>query len=227
MRPTQDDCQSISVSRLRALGAVTGDMASVRVTIGEVSREVSLWHMRFPNGGGWSFFLCPSCGRRARVLKLFEKIACWGCTRLEGKPLPYRVQLGDKSQRIERLRQKLNGGAARLRPRPGRTLDRRRWLERALRLALIAERKEKLKGWPPPKKTRRSLRRSKAKGCSIEATELALDQPSHGRGDIGSVEPVGYVSRVRSKCKDEVCRRQSQFPQGTVFGQIAGIKSRS
>ena len=140
MRFTQDDCPSVSVSRLRALGAVTEDMASVRVTIGEVSREVRLSHMRFPNGGGWSFFLCPSCGRRARVLKLFERIACWRCTRLEGRPLPYRVQLGDRSGRIKRLRQRLNGGPARARPRPGRRLDRRRRLEQALRRALIVER---------------------------------------------------------------------------------------
>jgi hypothetical protein len=140
MRLTQDQCPSITVSRLRALGAVTEDMASVRVAIGEVSREVRLSHMRFPNGGGWSFFLCPSCGRRARVLKLFERIACWRCTRFEGKPLPYRVQLGDRSQRIERLQQRLDGGPARLRPRPGRRLDRRRRLEQALQRALIEER---------------------------------------------------------------------------------------
>jgi hypothetical protein len=140
MTPTQDDCPSISVSRLRALGAVTENMARVRVTIAEVSREVRLSHMRFPNSGGWSFFVCPSCGRRARVLKLFERIACWRCTRFEGKPLPYRVQLGDRSQRIERLRQRLDGGPARARPRPGRRLDRRRRLEQALRRVLIAER---------------------------------------------------------------------------------------
>ena len=80
MRLTQDDCSSISVSRLRALGVVTEAMRSVRVTIAGASCEVRLSHMRFPNGGGWSFFLCPVCGRRARVLKLFERIACWRCT---------------------------------------------------------------------------------------------------------------------------------------------------
>jgi hypothetical protein len=54
--------------------------------------------------------------------------------------LPYCVQLGDRSKRIERLRQRPNGGPARARPRPGRTLDRRRRLEQALRRALIADR---------------------------------------------------------------------------------------
>ena len=140
MRLTQDDCPSVSVSRMRALGEVREDMARVRVTIAGVSREVGLWHLRFPNGGGWSFFLCPSCGRRARVLKLYEKIACWRCTRLEGRPLAYRVWLGDKAGRIERLRQRLSGGPARVKPRPGRTIDRRWRTEQALRRALIAER---------------------------------------------------------------------------------------
>ena len=142
MRPTQDDCPSICVSRLRALGEVTEDMARVRVAIAGVSREVGLWHMRFPNGGGWSFFLCPGCGRRARVLRLFEKIACRRCTRSGSppRPLPWRTDLSDRSQQIERLRQRLSGVPARMKPRPGRALDRRWRTEQALRRALIAER---------------------------------------------------------------------------------------
>ena len=139
---TQDACPSISVARMRALNEVTEEMARVRVTIAGASREVRLPHMRFPNGGGWSFFLCPSCGRRARVLKLYERIACWRCTRLgpSSRPLPWRIKLGDRSQRIERLRERLCGGAARVKPRPGRTIDRRARTEQALRRALIAER---------------------------------------------------------------------------------------
>jgi hypothetical protein len=142
MRLTQDDCPSVSVSRMRALGEVREDMSRVRVTIGGVSRDVGLWHLRFPNGGGWSFFVCPSCGRRARVLKLFEKIACRRCTRLgpSSPPLRWRTDLGDRAQRIERLRQRLCGGPARIKPRAGRTLDRRWRTEQALRRALIAER---------------------------------------------------------------------------------------
>ena len=141
MRPTQDDCPSISVSRLRATGGVTEAMARVRVTIAGVSREVGLWHLRFPNGGGWSFFICPGCGRRARVLRLFEKIACWRCTRpgSSSRRLPWRIELGDRTQRIEQLRQRLSGAPARVKPRPGRTLDRRWRTEQALRRALIAE----------------------------------------------------------------------------------------
>ena len=120
MRPTtQDDCPSVSVSRLRALGEVTEDMSRVRVTIAGVSREVGLWHMRFPNSGGWSFFLCPSCGRRARILRLYEKIACRRCTRPgpSSPPLPWRIDLVDRSQQIERLRERLSGAPAWIRSR--------------------------------------------------------------------------------------------------------------
>ena len=87
-------------------------------------------------------FLCPICGRRARVLKLYEKIACWRCTSSGSPPrrLFYRVEQGDKAQRIERLRQRLCGGPARVKPRPGRTIDRRWRTEQALKRALIAER---------------------------------------------------------------------------------------
>jgi hypothetical protein len=142
MRLTQDDCPSISVSRLRAAGEVTEARARVRVTIAGVSREVGLWHLRFPNGGGWSFFLCPVCGRWARVLRLYEKIACWRCTRprSSSRRLPWRSELGDRTHRIEQLRERLEGGPARVKPRPGRTLDRRWRTEQALRRSLIAER---------------------------------------------------------------------------------------
>jgi hypothetical protein len=52
----------------------------------------------------------------------------------------YRVQQGDRAARIERLRERLNGGPARLKPRPGRTIDKRWRTEQALRRVLIAER---------------------------------------------------------------------------------------
>ena len=54
--------------------------------------------------------------------------------------MPYRVRQGDKAGRIERLRERLQGGAARLKPRAGRTIDRRRRLEQALLRAINAER---------------------------------------------------------------------------------------
>jgi hypothetical protein len=139
---TQDDCPSVSVSRMRALGEVRDGMGSVLVTIAGVTREVGLWHMRFPNGGSWSYFVCPCCGRRARILKLLEKIGCWRCTRLgpSSRPLRWKTDYGDRSAWIEKLRRRL-AVPARVKPRPGRTLDRRWRTEQALRVALMIERR--------------------------------------------------------------------------------------
>jgi hypothetical protein len=143
MLPSQDDYPSISVSRMRALGQVTADMTRVCVTIAGLTREVRVTHRKFPNGGSWSFFLCPSCGRRARVLRLYEKLACWRCV-----GLPYQCQRGDKSGRLERLRQRLYGDEpARLKPRNGQKVDRGSRLEVSLRRALIVERRRALRGF--------------------------------------------------------------------------------
>jgi hypothetical protein len=65
----QDDLASISISRLRASGVVTGGTNSVDIVFGEgddgLRREVKVVHRRFPNGGEWSFYVCPACKWRA------------------------------------------------------------------------------------------------------------------------------------------------------------------
>ena len=52
-----------------------------------------------------------------------------------------------RERRIERLRKLIDGGPARLNPRPGRSLDRRRWLTLSLRRAKIVKRWEVLRRW--------------------------------------------------------------------------------
>jgi hypothetical protein len=60
---------SVHVSRLRALHVITPDMRQVEIAFGEgadaLRRTVNVCHLHFPNGGGWSLFLCPGCGRRS------------------------------------------------------------------------------------------------------------------------------------------------------------------
>jgi hypothetical protein len=75
------------------------------------------------------------------MLRLYEKLACWRCV-----GLMYRCQQADKTGRIERLRKLLGSPAARLKPRVGRTLDRRKCLEVSLKRALIVERRKALRG---------------------------------------------------------------------------------
>jgi hypothetical protein len=129
----QDDLVSVSISRLRASGVVTSDTKSVDVVFGEgdegLRREVQVVHRRFPNGGEWSFFLCPVCGRLARVLKLHGKPMCRRCCLRQG--IGYRVSSGSPVERdvapvarLHKLRELLDGGPGRLHPRPGRKLER-------------------------------------------------------------------------------------------------------
>ena len=136
---------SPSVSRLRAEGKITAEMTSVWIGFGaiELKREVRLEHRRFPNGGSWSFFLCPRCDRRVRRLRLNDgrPMCAYCCGNF------HRISYGSPEQRstarerrIEELRKLIDDGPARLNPRPGRVLDRRLWLTVSLRRAKIVKR---------------------------------------------------------------------------------------
>ena len=147
IRPlSKDDLPAIGISRLRATGVVTPDMTAMAVDMGDgVKRTVGLAHNKFPNGGGWSFFVCPECARRTRTLRLTED-ARLVCRRCDG--LLYRCQHHDKSTRIAHLRALLYGGPARHKPR-WINVDRRKRLEASLRRLLIREREERLERMKP------------------------------------------------------------------------------
>ena len=135
-KPRRDDLPAIAVSRLRKLRLVTPDMKTVRLELEGLPFDVSLAHTRFPNGGGWSFFICP-CGRLARTLRLLEgRLVCRTCDGVLA-----RCQLGDHAQG------KAGPIARRLERLEGRVKYRRPALERSLRRALIVERERRLKGW--------------------------------------------------------------------------------
>jgi hypothetical protein len=133
MRTAIDDLPCVSASRLRAAGLIrpSDTTAAVAFPAGDAF-TVGLQHIRFPNGGGWSFFLCP-CGRRCRTLRLHGGLACKHC--LEAKGLRYRVEDLTKPERAAHVASRLKArfaAPARLNPRPGRRLDRRGRLAAAL-----------------------------------------------------------------------------------------------
>jgi hypothetical protein len=144
MNAAYDDLPGVSVSRLRALGDITEEMKVATVKLGEDEFTMGLSLFRWPNGGSWSFFVCP-CGRRALILRLFEGgLACCRCLKARG--LHARVELvrterraaWPTPKRLERLR---SNAPARLNPRPGRMLDRRVNMELALKRSLIVARR--------------------------------------------------------------------------------------
>jgi hypothetical protein len=89
---------------------------------------VGLSHLRFPNGSGWSFFVCP-CGRRGRTLRFYNSaVACKHC--FEARGLRYRGEDLSRSERAAHVAARLAGrlmsdAPARFHPRSGRRLDRR------------------------------------------------------------------------------------------------------
>ena len=142
----EDFPASESVSRLRALGVITKQMAVTTIAFGEVSFNVDVAHRQFPNGGSWSFFLCP-CGRRARILRLHEgALACCRCLGSCGlRPRVELVATPNRAAYLAPILARLNSTTpARLHPRPGRMLDRRASLEAKLRRSLIVARQHAL-----------------------------------------------------------------------------------
>ena len=65
MKTAIDDLPAVSASRLRALGDIMAEMKTATVKFDDMEFVVALSLRRFPNGGSWSFFLCP-CGRTRR-----------------------------------------------------------------------------------------------------------------------------------------------------------------
>jgi hypothetical protein len=147
MNAAYDELPAVSVSRLRALGDITEQMKVATIKLGEYEFTVGLSLFRWPNGGSWSFFMCP-CGRRARIIRLFEGgLACSRCLMARG--LRARVELIRTENRAayhapKRLGRLNSDTPARLNPRPGRMLDRRANMELALKRSLIVARRAKI-----------------------------------------------------------------------------------
>ena len=156
-RRCREDLLSVSVSRLRAEGFIRTDdtCAVVRFVDSDapcaprLEFSIALSLRRFRNGGNWSFFCCPRCGRCARRLWLLDgQPSCYWCCEALG--VRGRAANLPRSQRaVHRQRRVLalfDGPPARLHPRPGRTMDRREQLDRSLRRSQMIERLHRMRG---------------------------------------------------------------------------------
>jgi hypothetical protein len=81
-------------------------MTTYVVRLGHIEKEVSLHLRRFSNGGSWSLFVCPACGRRAQTLRLLgDDLVCRSCCVRRG--VQWRVWAMSVRQRAERRIPKL------------------------------------------------------------------------------------------------------------------------
>jgi hypothetical protein len=127
--------------RLRATGAVTAEMTQITVGLGDIEVEVGLSLQKFPNGGSWSLFRCPSCGEKARVLRLLEgSVVCRRCCVRRGAqrrcwPMGLRQRA---EHRIPKLKAMVESEQSlRLKPHLWGKMERRVRLEAALRKAQL------------------------------------------------------------------------------------------
>lgn len=164
-RVFQDDLVAVNSARLRALGVIKPDATSAIVSFGEgedaLKREIRVWHRVWSHGRGISLFLCPRCGQKAQMLRVFDGVPqCPNCLYRAG--VQFKSVYGTPAQkaeararRIEKLREKLSGGPLRVHPRGDRDIERRRPLELSLKRAMVVERLgllEEVERWRGPTK---------------------------------------------------------------------------
>jgi hypothetical protein len=150
-RQFQDDLVAVRSSRLRAEGVIKPGALSAIVSFGEgdaaFKREIKVWHRQWSCGRGLSLFLCPKCGAKAQVLRVFDGAPmCRKCLLRLG--VQWKIAYGSPAQkaearakRIEKLQAKLlTDGSLRVHPRGGRGVERRRPLELSLKRARVVER---------------------------------------------------------------------------------------
>ena len=62
-----DELMSLAASRLRATGAIRLEDRHGVIAFGDKQKLVGVAHEKFPNGGSWSYFICPDAavGKRS------------------------------------------------------------------------------------------------------------------------------------------------------------------
>jgi len=150
MRVFQDDLPRISISRFRAAGVITAETTECVLRLGDFEQTVGVKARKFPSGGGWSSFVCPSCSVQVRVLRLFNGgVLCARCLIRRG--VRFRCDIGMSPRRraemrIPKLKAMLESERSlRLKPVLWGTMERRKRHEAALARAEFIVAKAKFK----------------------------------------------------------------------------------
>ena len=77
-----DQLPSLAASRLKATGVIRLEDRQGIIAFGDKQKLVGVAHTKFPNGGSWSYFICPRCGGRKKKLWLIDDAprclsCCW------------------------------------------------------------------------------------------------------------------------------------------------------
>ena len=147
-----DELVGIKASTLKASDVIKLSDQQVIVAFPDGKQKlIAVCHTVFKNGGSWSYFRCPKCGRRAKRLWLINDAprclsCCWslGVRYRSTYGFGQTERLRERDRRVDRLQAMLEGGPLRLKPVPpnwgNRRLDRRIRLTWALQRARIVTR---------------------------------------------------------------------------------------
>ncbi len=191
-----DEFESVRVSRLRATGVI--DPAKRQAVIpfpGGKQKLIGTAHVRFPNGGGYSYFRCPKCDRLAGVLYLVDDAPrCVRCCAAKG--IAYRTRMGfgrrerqhARDQALDRLVAKLETNKPlRFKPTPAtwggkcRSVYNSRNLTRSMRRRLIELRLNQLAS-------------QQASSLAKDGDTLRTYQPSEATRKLINIRPIWRAS---------------------------------
>jgi hypothetical protein len=88
-----DEFASVRVSRFRASGVIDPAKRQAVIPFSGKQKLIGTAHVRFPNGGGYSYFHCPKCDTLAGVLYLVDDLVlCVRCC--AAMAIAYRTRMG-------------------------------------------------------------------------------------------------------------------------------------
>ena len=190
-----DQLPSLAASRLKAAGAIRLEDRHGIISFSDkdhgVKRRkcIGVAHTKFPNGGSWSYFICPRCGGRKKKLWLIDDAprclsCCWslGVRYRSAYGFGRAERLRERDRYVDRVQdRRLRGRKRRL------TMTMRRSMI-VCRLAQLAHQQKAKDGSDEPLPFMRAYQPRKAaieaipdlkrlwKARTTEALEQALDQ---------------------------------------------------
>ena len=184
-----DELLSLAASRLRATGAIRLEDRHGIIAFGDKQKLVGVAHTKFPNGGSWSYFICPRCGGGKKKLWLVDDAprclsCCWslGVRYRSAYGFGRAERLRERDRYVDRVQDR------RLRGRRRRLTGTMRRSMIVCRLAQLAHQQKAKDGSDKPLPFMRAYQPRKAaieaipdlkrlwKAQTTEALEQALDQ---------------------------------------------------
>jgi hypothetical protein len=205
-----DEFGSVRVPRFRATGVI--DPAKRQAVIpfpNGKQKLIGTAHVRFPNGGGYSYFVCPRCAKLAGVLYLVDDAPrCVRCCAAIG--VAYRTRMGfGRSERqqasdkvLDRLIAKLKTTEPlRFKPAPAnwggkcKLIDRSRSLTVSMRRRLLAFRLDQFAS-------------QQASSLAKAGDTLRTHQPSQAAKQLIDTKPI-WRARTSEQLERALDRAQS------------------